>query len=64
MDVVIIGPGFGWHGPFGSYIRVPITWKLLMIVLMWFGRLEGLTATAAGRRRAPVGRYLSSTRSS
>jgi trk system potassium uptake protein TrkH len=35
-----IGPGFGFLGPFGSYERFPATSKLLMIFLMWIGRLE------------------------
>jgi trk system potassium uptake protein TrkH len=35
-----IGPGFGSLGPFGSYLQFPLPAKLLMIVLMWFGRLE------------------------
>ncbi|MDQ2074480.1 TrkH family potassium uptake protein [Haloarcula sp. H-GB4] len=35
-----IGPGFGLLGPFGSYLSFPATSKLLMIVLMWLGRLE------------------------
>ena len=35
-----IGPGFGFLGPFGSYLDFPGTSKLLMILLMWFGRLE------------------------
>ena len=35
-----IGPGFGLLGPFGSYLAFPATSKLLMIVLMWLGRLE------------------------
>jgi trk system potassium uptake protein TrkH len=35
-----IGPGFGFLGPFGSYLSFPPTSKLLMILLMWFGRLE------------------------
>jgi len=35
-----IGPGFGLLGPFGSYLAFPSTSKLLMIVLMWLGRLE------------------------
>jgi len=35
-----IGPGFGFLGPFGSYYDFPTTSKLLMVVLMWFGRLE------------------------
>jgi trk system potassium uptake protein TrkH len=35
-----IGPGFGRLGPFGSYLFFPNTTKLLMILLMWFGRLE------------------------
>jgi trk system potassium uptake protein TrkH len=35
-----IGPGFGFLGPFGSYLSFPPTSKLLMIFLMWFGRLE------------------------
>jgi trk system potassium uptake protein TrkH len=35
-----IGPGFGFLGPFGSYLEFPWTSKLLMIFLMWVGRLE------------------------
>ncbi|MDR5674382.1 TrkH family potassium uptake protein [Halalkaliarchaeum sp. AArc-GB] len=35
-----IGPGFGLLGPFGSYLAFPSTSKLLMIFLMWIGRLE------------------------
>ena len=35
-----IGPGFGFLGPFGSYRTFPSTSKLLMIFLMWIGRLE------------------------
>jgi trk system potassium uptake protein TrkH len=35
-----IGPGFGFLGPFGSYLEFPATSKLLMILLMWIGRLE------------------------
>ncbi|KAA9397290.1 TrkH family potassium uptake protein [Haloarcula sp. CBA1130] len=35
-----IGPGFGFLGPFGSYLDFPDTSKLLMIFLMWLGRLE------------------------
>ncbi|MFT4884224.1 MAG: trk system potassium uptake protein TrkH [Natronomonas sp.] len=35
-----IGPGFGSLGPFGSYLKFPDSSKLLMVVLMWFGRLE------------------------
>jgi len=35
-----IGPGFGLLGPFGSYLAFPATSKLLMVLLMWLGRLE------------------------
>ncbi len=35
-----VGPGFGLLGPFGSYLAFPRTSKLLMIFLMWIGRLE------------------------
>ncbi|EMA01846.1 trk system potassium uptake protein TrkH [Haloarcula vallismortis] len=35
-----IGPGFGFLGPFGTYELFPDTSKLLMIFLMWIGRLE------------------------
>ncbi|WP_121744487.1 TrkH family potassium uptake protein [Natronorubrum halophilum] len=35
-----IGPGFGAVGPFGSYLEFPVTSKLVMIFLMWIGRLE------------------------
>lgn len=38
-----IGPGFERLGPMGSYIELPTTTKLLMVVLMWVGRLELLT---------------------
>ena len=35
-----VGPGFGSLGPFGSYLSFPVSSKLLMALLMWFGRLE------------------------
>ncbi|WP_459192260.1 TrkH family potassium uptake protein [Halosimplex sp. J119] len=35
-----IGPGFGFLGPFGSYLEFPWTSKLLMSFLMLIGRLE------------------------
>jgi len=35
-----IGPGFGSLGPFGSYLEFSNLSKLLMIFLMWIGRLE------------------------
>ena len=35
-----IGPGFGFLGPFGSYLSFPWTSKLFMVFLMWIGRLE------------------------
>ena len=35
-----VGPGFGSLGPFGSYLPFPDGSKLLMIFLMWVGRLE------------------------
>jgi trk system potassium uptake protein TrkH len=35
-----IGPGFGRLGPFGSYRLLPDTSKLLLLFLMWVGRLE------------------------
>ena len=35
-----IGPGFGRLGPFGSYLLFSDASKLLMIFLMWIGRLE------------------------
>lgn len=35
-----IGPGFGSLGPFGSYLEFSNVSKLLMIFLMWIGRLE------------------------
>lgn len=38
-----IGPAFERLGPMGSYIELPTTTKLLMVVLMWIGRLELLT---------------------
>jgi trk system potassium uptake protein TrkH len=35
-----VGPGFGRVGPFGSYLFFPDSSKLLLIFLMWLGRLE------------------------
>ncbi len=35
-----IGPGFGSLGPFGSYAAFPPETKLVMVFLMWIGRLE------------------------
>jgi Trk-type K+ transport systems, membrane components len=35
-----IGPGFGSLGPFGSYLQFSPYSKLLMVFLMWIGRLE------------------------
>ena len=35
-----IGPGFGSLGPFGNFLQFPDSSKLLMIFLMWIGRLE------------------------
>lgn len=35
-----IGPGFGIASPFGTYEGFPLTPKLLMILLMWIGRIE------------------------
>ncbi len=35
-----IGPGFGRLGPFGSYLEFPVETKVVMIFLMWIGRLE------------------------
>jgi trk system potassium uptake protein len=35
-----IGPAFGIAGPFGTYEAFPTSTKLVMIVLMWIGRIE------------------------
>lgn len=35
-----VGPGFGSIGPMNSYLQFPATSKLLMVFLMWIGRLE------------------------
>ncbi len=35
-----VGPGFGRLGPFGSYLFFSDASKLLLIFLMWIGRLE------------------------
>jgi trk system potassium uptake protein TrkH len=35
-----IGPAFGFAGPYGSYEPFPESTKLVMIVLMWVGRIE------------------------
>jgi len=37
-----VGPGFGLVGPMGFYEFLPATTKLLMVGLMWVGRLEVL----------------------
>ena len=38
-----IGPALGDLGPFGSYLGLPDTTKLLMVLFMWAGRLEIIT---------------------
>ncbi len=35
-----VGPAFGGLGPFGNYAALPATSRLLMVFLMWIGRLE------------------------
>ena len=35
-----IGPAFGFAGPYGSYAAFPVSTKLVMVVLMWVGRIE------------------------
>ena len=35
-----VGPALGQFGPFGNYLPFPATTKLLMVFLMWIGRLE------------------------
>jgi trk system potassium uptake protein TrkH len=35
-----IGPAFGAAGPFGSYVAFPESTRIVMIGLMWIGRLE------------------------
>jgi trk system potassium uptake protein TrkH len=35
-----VGPGFGFAGPFGSFDEFSPLSKVIMIVLMWLGRLE------------------------
>ena len=35
-----VGPGFGVVGPMNSYLQFPRSSKLLMVFLMWLGRLE------------------------
>jgi trk system potassium uptake protein TrkH len=35
-----VGPGFGAVGPMNSYLDFPASSKLLMVFLMWAGRLE------------------------
>jgi trk system potassium uptake protein TrkH len=35
-----VGPGFGLIGPMGTYAQLPETSKILLIFLMWAGRLE------------------------
>ncbi|QCJ47799.1 TrkH family potassium uptake protein [Haloprofundus sp. MHR1] len=35
-----VGPGFGFLGPMGGFVEFSNASKLLMVVLMWIGRLE------------------------
>ena len=35
-----VGPGFGFAGPFGSFEPFSNLSKLIMVCLMWLGRLE------------------------
>ena len=35
-----IGPAFGFAGPYGSYEPFPDSTKLVMIAMMWIGRIE------------------------
>jgi trk system potassium uptake protein TrkH len=35
-----VGPGFGLVGPMGTYAQLPETSKILLVFLMWAGRLE------------------------
>jgi trk system potassium uptake protein TrkH len=35
-----IGPAFGDAGPYGTYNGFPMTTKVVMIALMWIGRIE------------------------
>lgn len=35
-----VGPGFGFPGPMGSFAPYDDLSKVVMIVLMWLGRLE------------------------
>jgi trk system potassium uptake protein TrkH len=35
-----IGPAFGFAGPYGNYAGFPVPTKLVMVVLMWVGRIE------------------------
>ena len=35
-----IGPAFGLAGPYGSYAGFPNSTKLVMVLLMWVGRIE------------------------
>ncbi|KTG09953.1 potassium transporter TrkH [Haloprofundus marisrubri] len=35
-----VGPGFGFLGPMGGFLEFSNASKLLMVVLMWIGRLE------------------------
>jgi trk system potassium uptake protein TrkH len=37
-----VGPGFGMVGPMGNYLPFTNATKLLLVVLMWVGRLEVL----------------------
>ena len=41
-----VGPGFGALGPMNSYLNFPDTSKLLMVFLMWIGRLEIISVLA------------------
>jgi trk system potassium uptake protein TrkH len=46
-----IGPGLAFVGPFGDFAFFDSWQKLVMVLLMWFGRLEFFALMALGQRR-------------
>jgi trk system potassium uptake protein TrkH len=46
-----VGPGFGIAGPLGSFAEYGAPSKLILIVLMWLGRLEIIPVAVLLMRR-------------
>ena len=45
-----VGPGFGWAGPMGSFAPFSDVSKVVLVILMWAGRLELLPVLVLATR--------------